>query len=332
MKRKDNIIFLYLKDRFHYLLIYSIFASVFLLVFYLYGLPINTIFYAMLICLAIAIVLIIYDFSKYRSKHNKLKDIKNNIAVTIENLPEAKTLVEKDYESLIHILYRDKIDLISEADKKHTDLIEYYTLWTHQIKTPLSAIDFLLQSKDENIFHDLELQVIEIEKYVDMALEYIRIHSMNSDLKLEKHSLQKIIKKAVKDYSKLFIYNNIKLNLDENDIEVITDQKWLLFVLKQILSNSLKYTDNGIISIYVEDYNLIIEDTGIGINQEDIPRIFEKGFTGYNGRMNRKSTGLGLYLSKSILDNLGHKIIISSKVDVGTKVKIDLSSEKLEIE
>lgn len=332
MKIKDNILISYLKDRIDQLLVYSIFVFIFFIVFYLYHLPLETILYATLICLAIGIILIIYDFYKYYSKHNKLTDIRNNISITMENLPEPKTLEENDYHSLIHKLYVDKINLISEADKKHTDLIEYYTIWTHQIKTPLSAIDFLLQSKDEDIYDDLELQVFEIEKYVDMALEYLRIDSMSQDLVLGSYSVQKIIKGAVKSHSKLFIYNNIRLELEERDIKVITDEKWLLFVLKQILSNSLKYTDNGQISIYIEDNILIIEDTGIGISEEDIPRIFERGFTGYNGRMNKKSTGLGLYLSKRILDNLGHRINITSKVDIGTKVKIDLSSKKLEIE
>lgn len=327
-----NILSSYFKDRINHLLIYFLFTFIFFIVFYLYNLPVDTILYATIICSVIGIILVLYDFYKYYSKHNKLVDIKNNIVATMENLPEPKTLEEKDYQSLIHILYRDKIDLISQADKKHTDLIEYYTLWTHQIKTPLSAIDFLLQAKDEDIYDDLELQVFEIEKYVDMALEYLRIDSMSQDLKLDRYSLQKIIKMAVKSYSKLFIYKDIKLDLEESDIKVITDEKWLLFVLKQILSNALKYTDDGQILIYLENTSLIIEDTGIGIREEDIPRIFERGFTGYNGRMNKKSTGLGLYLSKRILDNLGHKITISSKIDIGTKVKVDLYSKKLEIE
>lgn len=332
MKGKYNILILYLKDRIHHLLIHSLFTFIFFIVFYLYRLPLATIAYGTLICIAIGTNLAIYDFYRYYSKHKKLLDIKNNISVTMENLPEPKTLEEIDYQNLIYTLYNDKIDLISKADEKHTNLIEYYTLWTHQIKTPLSAIDFLLQSKDENIYDDLEVQIFEIEKYVDMALEYLRIDSMSSDLKLEEYLIQNIIKKAVKTYSKLFIYKDIKLNLGERDIKVITDEKWLLFVIKQILSNSLKYTDNGQISIYVKDSTLIIEDTGIGISEEDIPRIFERGFTGYNGRMNKKSTGLGLYLSKTILDNLGHKITISSKIDIGTRVAIDLSSYNLEIE
>ncbi len=332
MKEKYNILNSYLKDRISHILIYSLFAFIFFIVFYLYHLPLDTIFYATLICSVIGLILIIYDFYKYYYKHSKLVNIKNNISVTLENLPEPKTLEEKNYQDLIHTLYGEKIDLISKADKKHTDLIQYYTIWTHQIKTPLSAIDFLLQSKDEDIYEDLELQIFEIEKYVDMALEYLRIDSMSQDLKLEKYSVQRIIKKAIKSHSKLFIYKGIRLNLEERDIRVITDEKWLLFVIKQILSNSLKYTDNGQISIYLESTTLIIEDTGIGIRKEDIPRIFERGFTGYSGRINEKSTGLGLYLSKRILDNLGHKISILSKIDIGTKVKIDLSYRKLEIE
>lgn len=332
MKKTYNILFLYLKDNRYHILVHFLFALIFFTIFYLYRLPLDTIVYGTIICGVIGIIIGIYDFYKYYSKHNKLVAIKNNIAVTMENLPEPKNLEEKDYQSLIDILYKDKIDLISKADEKHTNLIEYYTLWTHQIKTPLSAIDFLLQSKEEDIYEDLELQIFEIEKYVDMALYYLRIDSMSSDLRLKEYSVQRIIKKAVKSYSKLFIYKNIKLSLKEHDIMVITDEKWLLFVLKQILSNALKYTDNGKVSIYIEGNILNIEDTGIGIYKEDIPRIFERGFTGYGGRVNEKSTGLGLYLSKNILDNLSHKITISSQIDIGSKVKIDLSSEKLEIE
>lgn len=332
MREKYNLLLSYLKDRIQHVLVYSLFTFIFFIVFYLYRLPLETILYATLICSVIGIILILYDFYKYNLKHNQLLDIKNNIAVTAENLPKPTTLEEKDYQNLIHTLYRDKIDLISKADEKHTNLIEYYTLWTHQIKTPLSAISFLLQSKEEEIYHDLEAQIFEIEKYVEMALEYLRIDSMSSDLKLEEYSLKKILKKAVKSYSKLFIYKDISLNLEETDMKVITDEKWLLFVIKQILSNALKYTNKGGISICVKDSILIIEDTGIGISEEDIPRVFERGFTGYNGRMNKKSTGLGLYLSKKVLDNLGHKIRISSKIGVGTSVKIDLSSKKLEIE
>lgn len=322
----------YLKDRKRQIFTHLTFFFIFFIVSYVYHLDLRIILYATVICIVIGAIFAIYDFYKYYIKHMQLVDIKNNIATTMENLPQASTLEEVDYQKLIYILYRDKVDLISRADQKHYDLIEYYTIWTHQIKTPLAVIDILLQAEEENINDDLELQVLEIRQYVDMALQYIRIQNMSSDLRLEEYSIQSIIKKAIKSYSKLFIYKGISLDLSEKDIKVVTDEKWLLFVIKQILSNSLKYTDKGRILIYLEDKTLNIEDTGIGIYEEDIPRIFERGFTGYSGRINEKSTGLGLYLSKRILDNLGHQIIVSSKIDIGSKVTIDLSLEKFEIE
>lgn len=330
--KKSIILIKYLKDKKHQMFVHSVFVFIFLIVFYAYQLPLKTVFYATIICVVIGAICTTYNFHKYCTKHMKLIDIKNNIAVTMGNLPDADTLEEQDYQNLIQTLYKDKINLISKANQKHHDLIEYYTIWTHQIKTPLAAIDLLLQVEDEDIKSDLELQIFEVEKYVDMALQYLRMDNMSSDLRLEEYSIQSIIKKAIKSYSKLFISKDISLDLNETDIRVVTDEKWLLFVVKQILSNSLKYTDAGKISIYIEDNTLSIEDTGIGIYDEDIPRIFESGFTGYRGRINTKSTGLGLYLSKKILDGLGHEIIVSSKVDIGTKVKIDLSSKKLEIE
>lgn len=332
MRKKLEMVFSYLKEKAKYLCVYIAFALIFSIVFTLYSLPLGTVLYATLLCAFLAIILSIYDFNKYYKKHKILLDVKHSITATFSNLPIPKTMEEKDYQNLVITLYKDKVKLISKADQQNTELVEYFTLWAHQIKTPLSAADLLLQSGENNIKEDLANQIFEIEQYVDMALQYLRLDSMSSDLRLEEYSLLDIIRKAVKSHAKVFIYKKIKLNLEEIDTKVITDEKWLLFVLKQILSNSLKYTNQGEISISIEEEKtLVIKDTGIGIGEEDIPRIFERGFTGYNGRMNKKSTGLGLYLSKKVLDKLSHKITISSKIGVGTIVKIDLSSSKLEI-
>lgn len=328
-----NLIFQYFKERINYIGIYIIFIFIFSIVFYLYSLPLETIMYATLLCAFFSIIFTVVGIYKYYQRDKKLQNIKYNISHNIDGLPHPQNLIEKDYQGIIKTLYKNKIDLISERDKKHTDLIEYFTLWTHQIKTPISAAHLILQSKNSYINEDIEKQLFEIEEYVDMALQYLRLENISSDLKLEEYSLLSIIKKSIKSYSKIFIYKNIKLNLKENDIKVITDEKWLLFVIKQILSNALKYTYKG--EIYIEIDNkkvLTIKDTGIGISKEDIARIFERGFTGYNGRMNKKSTGLGLYLSKNILDKLNHKISIISEIGIGTTVKIDLSSIELEIE
>ena len=190
-------------------------------------------------------------------------------------------------------------------------------------------MNILLQSgkADER---ELSAELFKIEQYVEMVLGYLRTEQMTSDLTLKEYELLDVIRQAVRKYSKLFILQKIKLNLEETDYRVVTDEKWFLFALEQILSNALKYTKEGSISIYMDKERsdtLIIEDTGIGISPEDLPRVVEKGFTGYNGRSGRKSTGLGLYLTKQILEKLGHSIKLESKVGAGTRVYIYLGRE-----
>lgn len=322
----------YLNDRKQQLFLFLSFLFIFFVVFIIYRLPMALFLYAALICLSVCIVYMAYDYYGYHKKQLHLQAIKNSIVIGVDDLPNPANLEESEYQELIRILHKDKQQLVTSADNKHKELIEYYTLWTHQIKTPLAAISLLLQSDNREINQELELQIHEVEKYIDMALQYLRIDSMYSDLTLEKYSIQEIVKKAIKSYAKTFIYKGIALDLDEADQLVVTDEKWLLFVIKQILSNSLKYTDSGMISIAIKNDTLIIQDTGIGIRPEDIPRIFEKGFTGYSGRIDEKSTGIGLYLSKRVLDNLGHSIEILSEGVSGTEVRIGLSRPELETE
>jgi len=211
-----------------------------------------------------------------------------------------------------------------QIEKKEME--EYYMLWAHQIKTPIAAMNILLQSGELNP-RELSAELFKIEQYVEMVLGYLRTEQMTSDLTLKKYDLFNMIRQAIRKYSRLFILQKIKLNLEEMDYQVITDEKWLLFAIEQILSNALKYTKEGSISIYMSKERkdtLVIEDTGIGISPEDLPRVVEKGFTGYNGRDHKKSTGLGLYLSKEILGKLNHQLKLESKVGVGTKVYIYL--------
>lgn len=168
-----------------------------------------------------------------------------------------------------------------------------------------------------------------------MVLQYLRLDSSSTDFVLKKYRLEDIVKQAVRKYAKIFIRKKISLNLQELDCEVLTDEKWLVFVVEQLLSNALKYTNKGSISIYMEPQGgktLVIEDTGIGIAAEDLPRVFEKGFTGYNGRADKKSTGIGLYLCKRILCKLSHTITIESTVGKGTSVKINLDTVNLSVE
>ena len=218
-----------------------------------------------------------------------------------------------------------------EQGNRYDDLNDYYSMWVHQIKTPIAAMGLLLEEADPKQRPDLSLELFKIESYVEMVTGYLRTESLGGDWLLKEQDLDSMIRQAVKKYAKMFISKKISLSYEPVSAQVLTDEKWLVFVLEQILSNGLKYTGKGQISIYLEDEILVIEDTGIGIEKEDLPRIFEKGYTGRNGRTDKKATGIGLYLVKKIMDKLGHGIWIDSEVSKGTKVYLDLRQKKLEM-
>ena len=168
-------------------------------------------------------------------------------------------------------------------------------------------------------------ELFKIEQYVGMVLSYLRLNSDFTDFVIRKYSLEELVRQAVRKYAPLFIRKKIRLELMDVDVTVLTDEKWLSFVLEQILSNALKYTDRGRIKMYLEEPKiLVIEDTGIGIAPEDLPRICEKGFTGYNGRTDKAATGIGLYLCREILTKLSHTLNITSEPGVETQVRIGL--------
>ena len=177
-------------------------------------------------------------------------------------------------------------------------------------------------------------ELFKIESYVEMALNYLRFEEMSNDLVLERNSLEQLVRQVVKKYAAIFIYNHISIQLEHLDYTVLTDEKWFCFVLEQILSNALKYTKQGSVKISAEEsangLRVLVKDTGIGIRSEDLPRIFEKGFTGYNGRMDKKASGLGLYLCKGVCEKLGHGISVASKEGEGTTVMITLQCEKVQ--
>ncbi len=308
---------------------------IFVVVFSLYSLPLESILYSFLLSGVFIIIVSSINFIIFYKKHKILQDLKNNITQVDFSFNNTINLIENDYQELINIINRNNIENINEKNKLYTDMMDYYTVWSHQIKTPISAMRLMLQTEKSEINNELLEQLFKIEQYVEMALQYIRIDSLNSDLLFKRYSLDGIVKQAIRKYSKLFIRKKITLNYIDLNRIVLTDEKWLLFVIEQILSNALKYTHHGEIKIYMESElsdTLVIEDSGIGIEQEDLPRVFEKGFTGYNGREDKKSTGIGLYLCKLILNKLSHTVEIESKINSGTKVKIGLDTAKIHME
>ena len=331
-----TMIISYSKEKTSILIKFMIFIIIFLLVYFLYHLPLEPVLYSVLLVVTLACIFSLYDFRIYYYNDIFLQDTLSGIEYKLDKLPECKTLIEKDYQDIITTIYEDKSKLLYNADNKYSEMIDYYTMWVHQIKTPIAAFSMIVQSMESGQEKRLmEQELFKIEQYAEMVLHYIRLDNLSSDLRLQEYSLEDIVRQTIKKYAATFIYNKISLNLNEFNCKVITDEKWITFVLEQVLSNALKYTKTGSISIYMDENSektIIIEDTGIGISAEDIPRVFERGFTGYNGRMDKKSTGIGLYLCKEIITKLSHKVYITSEVGKGTRVAIDFSSQKIKIE
>lgn len=321
----------YLKKIRKGIFLYLLSAAIFLSVFLLYDVDIDAVSYAFVLCGLILLIVICRDFFKYYRKYNIMKRAVKTIKIDVEFEDDAEDAVEEMYREMLQILHEEQWRLESDNRIHKKEMLDYYSLWVHQIKTPIAALRILLQAESELSFEkkaELETELFKIEQYVEMVLSYIRLEDMTSDLTLQYYSMDEIIKPTIRKYSKLFILKKIKLEYEPIDVKVLTDAKWLTLVMEQILSNALKYTQTGSISIYSlpeQEQTLVVEDTGIGICGEDLPRIFEKGFTGYNGRTNQKSTGIGLYLCKSIIDKLNHSISVESEIARGTKVYLNLA-------
>lgn len=243
---------------------------------------------------------------------------------------QAQTPLEKLLQERVEELeYEQKNQLLVEQEK-YNDLLDYYTLWVHQVKTPIAASSLLIGDlKDKEAKSQLEQELFKIESYVHLVLQYLRLESFHDDLVLKQENLADLVREVVKKYALFFIQQGLSLNLHDLDHTIVTDKKWFLVILEQILSNSLKYTKEGSIEIYFHEGSLYIKDTGLGIQNADLLRVFERGFSGYNGRLTQQSSGLGLYLSKKIADQLGHKIAIDSQVGQGTTVSIAFPEKKL---
>ncbi len=307
-------------------------AGVSVLVFWLYGLPGEGLVYTLVLWAAGFSVLGGVDFFRFRRCHRDLEKLHKEILVTAENLPRPGCLIEEDYQSLLRLLESTLRDRQAQADQAMADQLAYYTLWVHQIKTPIAAMDLLLQQGERGPAAQAEL--FKISQYVDMALQYVRLDGTTRDLHLSQVSLDQVIRQVVRKYAKLFILKKIRLDFRETGLTVLSDEKWLAFLLEQLLSNALKYTpEGGQVAIFGEPREiLVIADTGIGIAPEDLPRVFERGFTGQNGRLDKKATGIGLYLCRRVTELLGHTLSITSAPGKGTQVRVGLRRPDLTVE
>ena len=317
----------YLKKNVKVYILFVVFILIFFIMFYLYNLPLEALIYTGSFCFLVGLIASFSDYTNYRESYKKLKFLEENILNDLEALPKSLDIRIDYYHKIIEKLYEELEKLTRENRQKNTDMVDYYSMWVHQIKTPIAAMNFLLDNEevDQKI---LQQELFKIERYVEMVLTYIRLDSTSSDYVITKINLDEVVKDSVKKYAIIFINKKIKLNYVSHETIVISDKKWLSFAIEQMLGNSVKYSGTGgEITIETCENKLVIEDNGIGIKEEDLPRIFEKGFTGFNGRYEKKSSGLGLYLCKKTLDRLGHHIEISSKVGEGTRIEITFPKE-----
>lgn len=322
----------YVRQYVKLILVLLLFSGIFLLVFSLYDLETEAVFYAAALCIILGVLFLGIGSYRYWKKLQQLFYVNKNILYTVNDMPKPFSMLEKEYQNMLLHLMKEYQELNTAQQMQRNDSMDYYTAWIHQIKAPIAVMRLVLQSEDRNDYQELLYELFRIEQYTEMVLSYFRLDSNSNDFVFMEYPLDDIIRQAVRKYASQFVRRRIGLKYEGTDSVVLSDRKWLGFIMEQLLSNALKYTAKGTITISVEDQQLTILDTGIGISPEDLPRIFEKGFTGYNGRSDKKSTGLGLYLCKQAADKLSHRMSVRSEVGKGTCVSIHLSHQELNVE
>lgn len=299
----------------------------------LYGLPLSAALYPAALCLCLGAGALLMDGRRCRKKRRILTGIRTGEDLRCMTLPAPEGAMEEDYQALLYRLGDSQEADLAEQRAKYREMLDYFTVWAHQVKTPIAAMDLKLQRADSALARELTADLRRIDQYTQMVLTYLRLDSEDTDFLFREYPLDDLIRKSIRPFAGEFIHRRLSLSYDGAEGSVVTDEKWLCFVLEQILSNALKYTKSGGVAIFLEGPGrLCVRDTGIGIAPEDLPRVFDKGYTGASGRTDRRSTGIGLYLCKRILTRLGHGVFISSTLGEGTTVCIDLRQRELMVE
>lgn len=323
----------FIKEQLKDFLLFASYLTIFGILFFLYDMPTEIYVYAVILCALLLCIVKGIELFKLNRRHRSMQSEYQNLPLLSEECMSPDTLCEADLMDIIAGLESILNNNTTKWEEKEKNAIEFYTTWVHQIKTPVSVLRMILQKEDTKQNRNLLLEVFRIEQYIEMVLSYLRLDSTSSDFVFKEYKLDNILKAIIHKFAPLFIEKKITLSYESTDIVVMTDEKWLSFMVEQVLSNALKYTaEGGSISIKVTpDQILKISDSGIGIAAEDLPRIFEKGFTGYNGRADKKATGLGLYLCKQTAKKLSHSIGAESVVGKGTTISIGFIKNSLEI-
>lgn len=287
-----------------------------LFTFKIEGLPLNALKDFFIISLLIVIFFLAF---KLRLAINSIQQLAQFNSETLNNsLPET-SMIEANYADLVRQLQRIIIELKAEKRNDNVALLELVELWSHQMKVPLSAVKLMSETGETA---DLDLEIDEMLHYLNLMLNMVRLKQSSTDYHFETFDLSALASESIKKYARFFIAKNLSVDLKPFKYRLTSDRKWFQFAFEQVLYNAVKYTEKGKITIDCQDGILMVTDTGIGISSQDLPRIFETGYTGYNGHMTEKSSGLGLSQTKMVLENLDFNIDITSEVGVGTQIKI----------
>ena len=317
----------FLKEQRHVLILFCLLSGIMLLTFYLYDLPLGALFDAVLFAGFLLLLYLVYCGYRWLPRQKQMQELARQKSLADPTiLPTAENLSEEYYQQLLQTTNTLLKEEKSRNQKQKQAIMDDFGLWLHQIKTPVAALDLLSQTSDPDPIA-LKLEVFKVNEYLQMMLNYLRQNLDDADFVFTKVQLEPLVKKMIRKYALFFSRQNISLELERLDQTVVTDEKWLAFILDQLFSNAVKYTKNGTTRITGDHESLSVEDSGVGIRKEDLPRIFEKGYTGYNGRLEKRASGLGLYLAKTAADKIGVEIHLASEVGKGTSVTLTFPQE-----
>lgn len=285
------------------------------------------------------IFLLLYNYFRKKKFYNELINntkLLDKKYLVLETLNEPTFLEGKILYDSLYQIDKSMNEHIKLYEKNLSDFKEYVEMWIHEVKIPLSSLSLMCHNHHDTIDKKYLNQINRLDNYVDQVLYYVRSNDVEKDFLIKKTNLEKVINSVMIKNKDEILLNNITVNVENLNVFVYTDTKWLIFIINQILNNSIKYKkkdENSVIKIYATEekdlVNLFIYDNGIGISKSDITRVFDKTFTGKNGRKDANSTGMGLYIVKKLIDKLGHKISISSKENEYTEVKITFGKNDL---
>ncbi len=302
-----------------------------ILVLLLYGALLEALLYGGILYLLLILLIFTIRFVKYARHASMRREFLDSLesGKNVDFVPS--TFSEREMVEKIEKLVGEGSRLTTELKNVRQDYNDYYTVWVHQIKTPIAAMKMMLEREDTKENRELQGELFKIERYVEMVLGYIRLDNDSNDLVIKECDVDDMIRQAVRKFAPLFVERRLKLDYEPVNKKISTDEKWFVFLIEQILSNAVKYTKQGGVTIKY-DTRLVISDTGIGIAPEDLPRIFEKGYTGFNGREDKKATGLGLYLCKRVCNMLSIDISAESEVGKGSTFYLDLTQRVIKMD